>query len=98
MKTVLVKFCVKRGLDRDFAEATALNVAASRTEAGVKRFEFFRDSMEANVFYLLETYHTPEDQARHRETEHYKAWKSRVADLLDCPYAVTGLEDCAPEP
>lgn len=96
MKTVLVRFCIKKGFSDDFIGATGINVAGSRKEAGVRQFEFFRDAKEQGVFYLLETYDTAEAQARHRETEHYKAWKARVGDFLDSPYTVTELLNCAP--
>jgi quinol monooxygenase YgiN len=96
MKTVLVRFCIKKGFEEDFIKATAINVAGSRMEAGVRQFEFFRDAKEQSVFYLLETYDTAEAQERHRETEHYNSWKARVGDFLDSPYTVTGLLNCEP--
>ena len=96
MKTVLVRFCIKKGFADDFVQATALNVTGSRKEAGVSQFDFFRCAKEQNVFYLLETYDTAEAQLRHRETEHYKTWKISVGDFLDSPYTVTELLNCEP--
>jgi quinol monooxygenase YgiN len=96
MKTVLVRFCIKKGFADDFIGATAINVAESRKEAGVSQFDFFRAAKEQHVFYLLETYDTAEAQTQHRETEHYKTWKACVADFLDSPYTVTELLNCAP--
>jgi autoinducer 2-degrading protein len=65
-----------------FVAATQLNAANSRKEPGVTRFEVLRVKDTANRFVLVEHYKTLEDQLKHRETAHYRAWRDVVADMM----------------
>lgn len=90
-----VLFLVKPDRVDDFVRLTLDNVTHSRQEAGVVRFEFFRPRDAEASFMLFEQYRSAEDQAQHREAEHYKRWKAGIAELLDRPYTVTLLDKLA---
>jgi quinol monooxygenase YgiN len=92
MITVLVHFKVKDIETEKFIEYTNNNVFNSLQEAGVVKFEFYRDKAIQNSFYLMETYKTPEDQLKHRETAHYANWKANISDLMEAPYTIAQLE------
>lgn len=69
-----------------FAEAASENVRCSRMEEGVINFTALQNKEEQTEFILIEIYRTPEDQNRHRETEHYQIFKAQIQDLLQEPY------------
>ncbi len=85
MKTLIVHIRVAEGKAEEFIAATRENVAASRREPGVARFELYRDEAEPDRFVLFEAYRSDEAQALHRETAHYAAWKSRAEPLMAEP-------------
>ena len=72
-------------LSPDFIEATLDNARNSVQEPGVARFDVVQQQDDPNCFVLVEVYHTPEDQARHRETAHYLRWRQTVADMMAEP-------------
>lgn len=91
MKTVQVRFTVKKDCINDFIVFTKENVLNSKRESGVISFNFFQNSTDNSVFYLLESYKTPEDQLSHRDTEHYKNWKHHIQNMLYSPYEVIDI-------
>jgi quinol monooxygenase YgiN len=72
-----------------FRTATLANARASVQEPGVARFDVLQDSAEATKFLLVEIYRTPDAPAAHKETEHYKAWRDTVADMMATPRSST---------
>jgi len=92
MVIVQIYLTVKRSRLEDFIRFTNDNVENSNREAGVKRFEFFRDLDSDNKFMLFEMFNSVEDQNKHRETAHYKRWKENTADMLEVPYTRSSLE------
>ena len=91
MKTVQVRFNVKKDCINDFILYTKENASNSKRESGVITFNFFQDIKTISTFYLLESYKNPEDQLLHRETEHYKKWKQHIQNMLESPYEVIEL-------
>jgi (4S)-4-hydroxy-5-phosphonooxypentane-2,3-dione isomerase len=92
MVVVQVTLKVKPDQINDFIRYTKDNVENSLKEAGIRRFEFYREKESSNVFVLFEIYDSTDDQVKHRETSHYKNWKANVMSLLEEPYVVKQYE------
>ncbi len=87
MVTALVHFKVKESEVDNFIRYTRYNVENSLKEPGIRRFEFYREQDNPARFYLFEIFNSKEDQAKHRETDHYKTWKQNITGILEEPYA-----------
>ena len=85
MHIVHVYIHVKPEFVPAFVEATLANARNSVQEPGVARFDVVQQADAPNRFVLVEVYRTPEDQLRHRETQHYQAWRDAVADMMAEP-------------
>ena len=83
---------VKPDRINDFIKYTKDNVENSLKEAGIRRFEFYKEKESKNVFVLFEIYESTDDQIKHRETLHYKNWKANIMSLLEEPYIVKQYE------
>ncbi|HEU4453586.1 MAG TPA: putative quinol monooxygenase [Longimicrobium sp.] len=68
-----------------FRAATLENARNSVAEPGVVRFDVLQQEDDSSRFVLLEIYRTPEDPARHKETEHYATWRDTVALMMAEP-------------
>ena len=68
-----------------FQAATLANVRNSLMEPGIARFDFIRQIDDSCRFVLVEVYRTPEDAAKHKETEHYRKWRDTVAPMMAAP-------------
>ena len=90
-----VLFSVKADKLEDFVLFTTDNVMHSRREAGVVSFGFYKVKDSESSFLLFEQYRSAEDQAAHREAEHYLRWKQSIADLLVHPYSVELFDEIA---
>ena len=91
---IMVQVTVKIKPDRidDFIKYTKDNVENSLKEAGIRRFEFYKEKESNNIFVLFEIYESTDDQIKHRETLHYKDWKANVVPVLEEPYVVKQYE------
>ena len=69
----------------NFQNATIENARNSIREQGVARFDVVREKDDPTKFILVEVYRTPEDAARHKETDHYKKWRDTVAPMMAEP-------------
>jgi quinol monooxygenase YgiN len=85
MHIVLVHVHIKEDSVADFIEATLDNARNSVQEPGIARFDVVQQQDDPTRFVLVEVYHTPEDQLRHRETDHYLRWRQTVADMMAEP-------------
>lgn len=81
--TVMVS--VKSENVQDFIDATVKNHEASVQEPGNMRFDVLQSKDDETKFMLYEAYESPEAAAAHKETEHYKTWRERVADWMAEP-------------
>ncbi|MDP8247421.1 MAG: antibiotic biosynthesis monooxygenase [Candidatus Tritonobacter lacicola] len=68
-----------------FKDATIENARNSVQEPGIARFDIIQQQDDPSRFVLVEVYRTPDDPARHKETEHYKKWREAVADMMAEP-------------
>ncbi len=85
MLVVLVKAKVLPEHIDAFRAATIENARQSLAEPGVARFDILQDPEHPHEFVLVEVYRTREDPARHKETEHYRHWRDRVAPMMEEP-------------
>ncbi len=75
-----------------FQAASLENASQSRLEPGIECFDVLQDQSDPTRFLLIEIYRTPEDPARHKETEHYKTWRDTVADMMAEPRTAVKYE------
>ncbi len=80
-----------------FRAATLLNAQASTDEPGIARFDVMQTLDDPTRFLLVEIYRTADAQAAHRETEHYKAWRDTVADMMAEPRVAVKYASVFPE-
>ena len=79
-----------------FREATLANARNSVLEPGIARFDVLQLQEDPTRFVLVEVYRTPEDPARHKETDHYLTWRDAVADLIAEPRSSVKYVDIFP--
>jgi len=68
-----------------FREATVVNASSSVREPGIARFDILQQRDDPTRFLLVEVYRTPDDPARHKETEHYNIWRDTVEEMMAEP-------------
>jgi len=86
MHIVHVFFNVKPDKIEKFKEISTKNAKNSINEPGVIAFEVLQQQDDSSKFVFNEVYKTPEDQVKHRETNHFRKWKSEVGELTVEPY------------
>ncbi len=85
MFTVLVYVHVKPDSVGAFKAATLDNARNSNKEPGIARFDFIQLQEDPTQFVLIEVYKTPEASGQHKETMHYKKWRSAVESMMAEP-------------
>lgn len=68
-----------------FIAATRANHEASVSEAGNRRFDVLQAPEDPTRFILYEAYASAADAAAHKETAHYLAWRTAVAEMMAEP-------------
>ena len=68
-----------------FHAATLANAHQSVQEPGIARFDVCQQNDDPTRFLLVEVYRTPDDLARHKETQHYQTWRDAVASMMAEP-------------
>jgi (4S)-4-hydroxy-5-phosphonooxypentane-2,3-dione isomerase len=68
-----------------FRAATLENARSSLQEPGVVRFDVVQQADDPERFVLVEVYRTEADPARHKQTEHYLAWRDTVESMMAEP-------------
>lgn len=76
---------VKDDRIEDFKRATLENARNSVSEPGIARFDVVQQQDDPARFILVEIYRTPEDTAKHKETEHYRKWRDSVEQMMAEP-------------
>jgi (4S)-4-hydroxy-5-phosphonooxypentane-2,3-dione isomerase len=76
MYIVHVHIQVKPEFVDEFLEATLENASNSILEPGVARFDVIQQIDDPTQFVLVEVYRTPDDPAKHKETDHYLKWRN----------------------
>ena len=80
----------------EFKEATLANAKNSLQEPGIARFDFLAQADDPERFVLVEVYRTPEDAAKHKETQHYMVWRDTVAPMMAEPRSSIKFSNLAP--
>jgi autoinducer 2-degrading protein len=88
---------VKPNAVEDFKLATIENARNSVQEPGIARFDVVQQLDDPTKFVLVEVYRTPEDPAKHKETDHYKAWRDAVAGMMAEPRSSTKYGNVIPD-
>lgn len=86
MHIVHVHFQIKPEHIEDFKKASMENAESSRQEAGVIHFDILQQQDDPSRLMFVEIYKTPDDQLRHRETEHFKKWRQLIGEMLEEQY------------
>ncbi len=94
---VHVQVQVRPGAEDAFRSASLANVAASRREPGILRFELLADRDDPHRFLLIEVYRDAAAAAAHKETAHYAAWRDAVAELMAEPRRSVKYLELTPE-
>ena len=68
-----------------FKKASLENAKNSIKEPGIARFDVVQEKDDPAKFVLVEVYRTPDDPAKHKETDHYKKWRDTVEDMMAEP-------------
>lgn len=72
----MIKVTSRRTIKPEFAEEAFLRykdmVEGTRREAGCISYELFRDVNDTNTFVMIEEWESPDNQAVHEQTPHYK--------------------------
>ena len=67
---------------------------ATRQEPGCEQYDLFRaGSQDRPTFHLIERYANGEALEAHRATDHYRAYRAEIPDLLDEPIGVLVLTE-----
>jgi autoinducer 2-degrading protein len=88
---------VKKDRIKDFKEATLENAHNSVNEPGIARFDIMQQHDDSTRFILAEVYRTPDDPAKHKETEHYKKWRDIVEEMMAEPRSSIKLTNIFPD-
>lgn len=97
MLIVHVFFDVKGEYIEAFRAASIQNAAGSLQESGVVSFDILQEQEDSSKFLFMEVYKSPEDQANHRETIHYKKWRETIIDMLVKPYSFIKYKNMFPQ-
>lgn len=90
---VFASFIPKDGGDAGVEEILKGMVKPTRSEPGCEVYDLFRSTEEPLTYHLFEVYRDRAALEAHRETPHYKAYRSKVPDLLAEPIGVKVLEN-----
>ena len=80
-----------------FKQASIENARNSVKEPGIARFDVIQQHDDPARFILVEVYHTPDDPAKHKETDHYKKWRDAVEPMMAEPRKSVKYANCFPE-
>lgn len=85
MIVTCVSVQVKKEHIENFISATEKNHRASVKEPGNLRFDVLQSLDDPSKFLLYEAYESAEASRAHKETEHYKVWRSTIEDWMAKP-------------
>lgn len=85
MNIVLVHVHVKPESIEEFKAITLENARNSVKEPGIARFDIIQQADDPTRFVLVEVYRDSDAPAKHKETEHYLAWRDKAPDLMAEP-------------
>ena len=91
---VLASFYPKNEKNNEVKETILAMVDPTRSEEGNEIYNFYEvknDDGKNISFHLFEVYKDPAALDFHRNTSHYKNYRSKIVDLLDRPIEVKVL-------
>ena len=91
---VFVSFYPKNKKKNKVKDIILAMVDPARSEEGNEIYNFYeakKDDGKNNSFHLFEVYKDPAALDFHRNTSHYKNYRSKIVDLLDKPIEVKVL-------
>ena len=91
---VLAAFYPKSEKNNEVKETILAMVNSTRSEEGNEIYNFYEvknDDGKNASFHLFEVYKNPEALDFHKNTPHYKNYRSRIVDLLDRPIEIKVL-------
>ena len=88
---------VKENHIQAFKQASLENAQNSVKEPGVTRFDVVQQRDDSSRFVLVEVYRTPEDPARHKESDHYRKWRDKVGPMMAEPRTSIKFENVFPD-
>jgi quinol monooxygenase YgiN len=92
--TVFASFAPRRGRADEVAAILRRMRTATREEPGNEQYDLFRARQDdRTTFHLFERYTDAAALDAHRATEHYKAYRAEIPDLLDEPIGVIVLTE-----
>ena len=94
---VHVSVHVKPDAVEAFRAATLENARNSVKEPGIARFDVVQSVEDPTRFVFIEVYRSPDAQAAHKETAHYKRWRDTVADFMAEPRTPTRYINVFPD-
>lgn len=87
--TVLATFRPDPDHVDEVLEVLADMVAPTRGEPGNQTYDLYRgDAADGALFHLFEVYDDDEALQAHRDSEHYRAYRAAIGDLLAEPIGV----------
>jgi autoinducer 2-degrading protein len=97
MHVTLVHVRVRPESVEAFVEATRRNHVNSIEEPGNRRFDVLQDPQDPSRFILYEAYVSEAAAKAHKETDHYRAWRDTVAEMMAEPRRGEPLKGLFPE-
>ena len=91
---VFASFYPKNGKSNEVKKIILAMVNPTRSEEGNEIYNFYeekKDDIKNISFHLFEVYKDSAALDFHRNTSHYKNYRSKIADLLDKPIEVKVL-------
>ena len=91
---VFASFYPKNKKNNEVKDIILAMVDPARSEEGNEIYNFYeakKDDGKNNSFHLFEVYKDPAALDFHRNTSHYKNYRSKIVDLLDRPIEVKVL-------
>lgn len=85
MLIVQVHVIVEEDSIQAFMNATIENAKNSIKEPGIARFDVIQQVDDPSRFILVEIYKDEEAVLSHKDTDHYKTWRSTVEDMMAEP-------------
>ena len=88
---VLASFYPKINKNDEIKEIILSMVDPTRSEEGNEIYNFYeekKDDSKKISFHLFEVYKDPASLDLHKNTSHYKNYRSKIVDLLDKPIDV----------
>jgi len=67
-------------------------VERTRQEPGCEVYDLYRSGLDEVRFHLFERYRDADALGAHRDSEHYRAYRAKVPDLLAAPIEVVVLD------